>query len=204
VKLPVKPSWWWLGGVGGSGEAFFNKRLFALLWYCWFLLLLSSLLPGRGGVEWGETPTTSCTIRGGSGDPVRLELIHDRGKLASTILCRQGSAISNSSEEAWIRFCCGCSKSLSHEVMRSPWLRDGPWLRIIAGKGLLSNRLWFLGGEAWRTPTKSGGGAQGLLCMNLLCLGVLFVKRKDLSLDRRFPRACVEKGLFCNLYLPLC
>jgi hypothetical protein len=126
VKLPVKPSWWWLGGVGGSGEAFFNKWLFALLWYCWFLLLLSSLLPGRGGVEWGETPATSCTIRGGSGDPVRLELIHDRGKLASTFLCRQGSAISTSSEEAWIRFRCGCSKSLSHEVMHSPWLRDGP------------------------------------------------------------------------------
>jgi hypothetical protein len=77
--------------------------------------------------------------------------------------------------------------------MRSPWLRDGPWLRIVAGKGLPSSRLWFLGGKAWRTPAKSGGGAQGLLCMNLFCLRVLFVKRKDLSLDRRFPRACVEK-----------
>jgi hypothetical protein len=30
--------------------------------------------------------------------------------------------------------------------------------------------------------------------MNLFCLRVLFVKRKDLSLDRRFPRACVEKA----------
>jgi hypothetical protein len=124
-----------------------NKRLFALLWYCWFLLLLFSLLPGHGGVEGGETPVISCTIRGGRGDPVRLELIHDRGKLASMILCRHGGAISTSSEEAWIRFRYGCSKSLSHEVMRSPWLRDGPWLRIVAGKGLLSNRLWFLGGS---------------------------------------------------------
>jgi hypothetical protein len=155
-------------------------------------------------VEWGETPATSCMIRGGRGDPVRLELIHDRGKLASMILCRQGGAISTSSEEAWIRFRCGCSKSLSHEVMRSPWLRDGPWLRIVAGKGLPSNRLWFLGGEAWRTPAKSGGGAQGLLCMNLLCLGVLFVKRKDLSLDRRFPRACVKRSFLQFVPATIC
>jgi hypothetical protein len=27
VKLTVKPSWWWLGGDCGSGEAFFNKRV---------------------------------------------------------------------------------------------------------------------------------------------------------------------------------
>jgi hypothetical protein len=35
--------------------------------------------------------------------------------------------------------------------------------------------------------------------MNLFCLRVLFVKRKDLSLDRRFPRACVEK-VFSAIY----
>jgi hypothetical protein len=58
--------------------------------------------------------------------------------------------------------------------MRSPWLRDGPWLRIVAGKGLPSNRLWFLGGsledageEWWRcsgTALQEFALSRGAIC----------------------------------------
>jgi hypothetical protein len=101
--------------------------------------------------------------------------------------------ISTSRVEALIRFRCGCSKSLSHEVMCSPWLRGGPWQRIVVGRGLPSSKHLFLDGDAWRTPVMSGGGAQGLCCKNLFSLRVLCVKRKDLSLHMRFPRACIVK-----------
>jgi hypothetical protein len=33
LKLFVRPSWWWLGSAGESGESFFNKRFMVLLWY---------------------------------------------------------------------------------------------------------------------------------------------------------------------------
>jgi hypothetical protein len=39
-------------------------------------------------VERGEAPAITCKIRGGRGDLVRYELIHDRGILASTIWSR--------------------------------------------------------------------------------------------------------------------
>jgi hypothetical protein len=107
----------------------------------------------------GGAPTNSYRMGEDRGDIIESELIHDRGKTASTILCRQGGMISTSRMEALIRFRCGCSKSLSHEVMCSPWLRGGPWQRIVVGRELPSSKLLFLDGDAWRTPARSGGGA---------------------------------------------
>jgi hypothetical protein len=131
----IKPPWWWHGAGIESGEVFFNKRAHLLLRFVWFSLMLPPLPSVHGGLEKGGLPATSNMMGEDWGIPIESELIHDRGKLASTILCRQGGAISTSSEEALISFRYGCSKSLGHEVMRSPWLRDGPWLRIVAGKG---------------------------------------------------------------------
>jgi hypothetical protein len=115
----VKPPWWWRGVGVESGEVFFNKRAHLLLRCVWFSLMLLPLPSVLGGLEKGGLPATSNMMGEDWGIRIESELIHDRGKLASTILCRQGGAISTSSVEALIRFRCGCSKSLSHEVMHS-------------------------------------------------------------------------------------
>jgi hypothetical protein len=52
-------------------------------------------------------------------------------------------------------------------VIRSPQQQGGPWLWIVARRGLLSSWPWLLGGDAWRTPASGGGGAQGLLYKNI-------------------------------------
>jgi hypothetical protein len=136
--------------------------------------------------------------RGDSAD----ELIHTDGRSASASMptrrrnlnLRHGGLVSIPSrvlEISWPR----------SDVF--PWLRDGPWMRIIAGKGLPSSRLSFLGGDAWRMPTRSGRGAQGPDCMYLFYSRVICVRRNALSLDRRFPRASFVRTIL-KLYLPLC
>jgi hypothetical protein len=102
MRLFVKPSWWWRSVGVESGEVFFNKRAHLLLRFVWFSLMLSPLPSVHGGLEKGGFPATSNMMREDWGIPIESELIHDRGKLASTILCRQGGAISTSSEEALI------------------------------------------------------------------------------------------------------
>jgi hypothetical protein len=101
----VKPSRWWSGAGGDSGDTVFNKR-YSLLWSWQFPLLL--LLPpsGRGGVGRNSKPATFCNNRGDGGVQ---ELIHDGGKLASTIFSRHGGGVTTSSEEALIRSSSGCS-----------------------------------------------------------------------------------------------
>jgi hypothetical protein len=78
-------------------------------------------------------------------------------------------------------------------VIHSPWHGGRTRLRVIAVRGLPSNRLSFLG-DAWRMPTSGGRGAQGLHCKIFFYFRVLFVKRKALSLDRRFPRASCARA----------
>jgi hypothetical protein len=73
-------------------------------------------------------------------------------------------------------------------------------LQIIAGKELPSSRLRFLGGIAWRTPASGGGDTRGLDCFIFFGSRVVCVKRKALSVDRRFPRTRIERA-FLNLYL---
>jgi hypothetical protein len=181
----VKTPRWWSGACGDPGKVFPNKRFYLLLWSCQILLMLPSPLAGRGGTERGSMSVKLCTNRGGGGD---LELIHVGGVYASTTLCWQGGRISTSGEEALHRSRRGCLKLSCYEVIRSPWLGSGPWPRIIAARGLPSSRSLFLGGDVWRTPATSGRGAQGLHCKFFICSRVLYVKRRALSLDRRFPR----------------
>jgi hypothetical protein len=153
-------------------------------------------------MEWGETPATSCMIRGGRGDPVRLELIHDRGILASTIWCRQGGAYSTSIAEA-LRFCCGSSTSQRHQVIRSRWLGDGRRQRIHAGREPSSCLLSILGGDAWRTPASSGGDTCGLDCFDSVSCKVFFVNCNPLSSNSKVLRASSARGSLQIVYLPL-
>jgi hypothetical protein len=127
-------------------------------------------------VERGSMPMMFCSNRGGRGI---LELIHVGGALASMILCRHGGEISTSGVEALHRFHRGCSKPLCYEAIRFLWLGGGPRLRIFVGRGLPSSRPLLLGGDAWRTLTRSGGDAHGLNCFESLCSRVFLVKSKS-------------------------
>jgi len=62
-KSFVKPSRWWLGVIGGSGETFFNKRM-ASLPYFWRSMRLLPLLAGHGGAADGGRTVTSCSSGG--------------------------------------------------------------------------------------------------------------------------------------------
>jgi hypothetical protein len=117
-----------------------------------------------------------------------IELIYDGGKTASEILCRQGGDISTSTEEAF-HLRCGCSKLSGHEVICSPWLGSGPRRQINAGRRLPSNWPLFLGGDAWRTPTKCGGGTEGLDCFRSSSSRALCVKSEVLSSNSWFSMA---------------
>jgi hypothetical protein len=118
-----------------------------------------------------------------------FELNYADGVLAAAIQCRQGGVSSTSDTEALHRSSHRCSKPSSDEVMCSPWFEGGLWLKIFAGMGLPSNWSLLLGGDAWRTPASGRGGVLGLYCKIYFCSRVLFVKRKALSLNRRFHRA---------------
>jgi hypothetical protein len=157
-------------------------------------------LTGHGGMEGGGKTAVHCSGRGGRGISSTDELIHADDSSASVILCRQDGEISTSGAEGLHRFRRGCSKPLCYEVIRSPWLRGGPRLWIIARRGLLSSRSLFLGGDALRTPARSGGGAQGLHCMYFFCFRVLCVKKKGL-IFKLFLRTRLART-FLKLYLP--
>jgi hypothetical protein len=139
----------------------------------------------HGGLARDWTPASTCGD-GGVGDII--ELIYDGGKTASATLCRQGGDIQTSTVEAF-HLRCGCSKLPGHEVMRSPWLGSGPRRQINVGRGLPSSWPLFLGGNAWRTPAKCGGGTEGLDCFRSSSSRVLCVKSRVLSSNSRFPRA---------------
>jgi hypothetical protein len=150
-----------------------------------FLLLLLHSQADHGGLARDWTPASTCGD-GGVGDII--ELIYDGGKTASATLCRQGGDIQTSTVEAF-HLRCGCSKLPGHEVMRSPWLGSGPRRQINVGRGLPSSWPLFLGGNAWRTPAKCGGGTDGLDCFRSSSSRVLCVKSRVLSSNSRFPRA---------------
>jgi hypothetical protein len=149
-------------------------------------------------MEEGRLLAASCSDRGGGGV---LELIHVGGTLASTILCRHGGEISTSGMEVLHRFRRGCSKPLCYKVIRSPWLGGGPRLRIIAGRGLMSNKSLFLGGvedagEKWRRFL--GTTWHVLFCSRVLCVKK---ERPYLQIVGFLGRDLL--GHFYNLYLSL-
>jgi hypothetical protein len=62
-------------------------------------------------------------------------------------------------------------------------------------KGAPEQEVLFLGGNAWRTLASGDGDAQGLLCKLFFDSRVFCIKRMDLSLDRRSPRARIERAV---------
>jgi hypothetical protein len=69
------------------------------------------------------------------------------------------------------------------------------------GRGLPSSWPLILGGFIWRTPAKGDGEAQGLDCKLSYSSRVIFVKNKTFSIDRRFPKAILEKRPHLMMYL---
>jgi hypothetical protein len=179
------------------GLFFSNKWRFLLLWiYQIMLLLLPFPLTGRGGMERGASLATICSDGGGGGviklNYVGHSCLHD-------FLCRHGGVLATSGEEALLRSRSGRSKRPSGEVIHSTQLGGGPRQKIVIGRGLPSSWSLFLGGDAWRTPARCGGDARGLHCWNILYPRVLCVKRKPLSLDRRFSRDRTVRAFLHNV-----
>jgi hypothetical protein len=84
------------------------------------------------------------------------ELQQAAGVLAAAIHGRKGGASSTSDVEALNQLRRGCSKSPLYEVIHSPHIGDGPRQRALAGKGLRSSWLWFLGGDEWQRHLCTG------------------------------------------------
>jgi hypothetical protein len=160
-------------------------------------------LAGHGGSERGRNLAMLSSEGVDWGRSNHSELINAVGLCAAANLCRNGGESTTSDGEAFLRSGRGCSNSLHHEVIRSPWRRGGPRLKIDAGRGLPSSWSLLLGGDASRMPACGGGSAQGPICKNSFCSGVLSIIEAALSLDRAFPRARKEKVIFVNLYPPL-
>jgi hypothetical protein len=121
------------------------------------------------------------------------ELQEAAGVLAAAIHGRKGGISSTSDEEALNRLRRGCSKPPLCEVIRSPQMGGGPRQRALAGKGLLSSWLWFLGGDAWRMPATSGRGTFVLDCVDLVSCRVFSVKCKPIRfLERVFARSLLK------------
>jgi hypothetical protein len=125
------------------------------------------------------------------------------GVLATAIHGRMGGTSSTSVLEALNQPCRGCSKSPYCEVIRSPQLGGGPRRRALAGKGLLSSWLWFLGGDAWRMPPMSGRDTGVLDCVDLISCRVFYVNCRPLSSNIRFLERVFARGLLKTVILPL-
>jgi hypothetical protein len=107
----------------------------------------------------------------------------------------KAASVSTSTSEACSRHRYGCSNSLQDEVIRSPPWMKGPWQLSVARRRLLSSWSLLLGGNASRTPAKGVRATEGPDCFPLFCSRVVSIKSWALSLDRRFPRAYLEKAL---------
>jgi hypothetical protein len=202
VKLFVRSVWWWLGGDGRSGETFFNKRLWVLLWCGCCLLLFPPLLPVHGGVDRDGMSATSCSAGGDRGDLQKYELIHARGNLATMIWCRQSGTISTSDKDA-LRICCGSSTSHGHQLVCPRWHGNGRRQRTFAGRELTSYSLLFLGCNVWRTLAINDGDTRGLDCLNLYIFRVFVKICRALSPNSWFLKARDARALLQNLYLPI-
>jgi hypothetical protein len=130
------------------------------------------------------------------------ELIYDGGLFSVTIFCRYGGAYSTSSAEALLRSGRGCLNPLLYEVIHSPWRRGGPWLLIVAGRGLPSSWSLILGGDALRTPAMGGKDAQGHDCFLSFCSRVFCVKGMALSGWWFYPGNAMSKDHFYKMYSP--
>jgi hypothetical protein len=195
MESSAMPSRWWCGEGGKVNEAFFNKQLL-LLWSCGVIRRWPSPPAGHGGSKGGDLLMFHYNRSEGWGRS-HPELIHVAGCCAAAICRRSGSA-STSMSEALIRHRHGCSSPCRREVMRSPRRSGGPWWLLVVGRGLPSSRPLLLGGFAWRTPAKGDRDAQGLDCKLSYSSRVVFVKSKAFSIDRRFPRARLEKRAKLN------
>jgi hypothetical protein len=149
----------------------------------------------HGGWKGDDVLESHCS-RGEGWGKSHPESNHVAGYFAAAIYSRQSGSSSTSTMEALLRHRHGCSNPICREVIRSPRQSGGPWWLLVAGKRLPSSWSRIHGGSASRTPAKGDGGILGLDCKITLCSGVVFVKNVALSLDRRLPRASLEKAAF--------
>jgi hypothetical protein len=119
------------------------------------------LLAGRGGE--GKKKSTSVLCRSGALKKSD-ELNHACGILADAILCRQGGMSTTSDAEANLRITRWSTTPLRHQVICPWWLGGGQRRWFFVGRGHSSILVLFLGGDAWRTPARSGGDALGFDC----------------------------------------
>jgi hypothetical protein len=152
-------------------------------------------LTGHGGVERGRELLVLSIEREDRVISTPTEIIHVDDIISIMIYYRNGDRNSTSGEEALSQSGHGSSKPIHHEVMHSPWRLGGPWPWLIVKRGLSRCRPLLLGSYALRTPTRGGGGAQGLNFKLSFSTRVLFLKRPALSLDRKSPRARIAKAV---------
>ena len=123
---------------------------------------------------------------------------HAMDKLAVALYGQEGGRCSTSMAEALsLQRQCSAMRSIQVVRPRMPLVCWRLWMLV--GKespsDMSSNDL---GGFAWRSPARCGGGAQGLDCVSIFSSRVLFVKSKVLSSNIRSFRPRVEKDLFVN------
>jgi hypothetical protein len=164
-------------------------------WFCRYII--QSLGRPRWRGREGVLPA-GCWFRWTAGKPNSfrqrdLELFQADGCFAIAIHCRSDGKSSTSGVEAITLPDHGSSKPVHHEVIRSPRRSGGPCPRLVVRRGLPSCRPLFLGGDALRTPTRGGGGAQGLDCRVSFSSGVLVVKRSAFFVVWAFPRARLQR-----------
>jgi hypothetical protein len=102
--------------------------------------VFSVLGPGHVGEERGRLTASSCRIGGDRGDQLVYELIQAGGIVASSILCRDGSGIATSDEEAIFESAMEARRCLATKWSHPWWLCDGG---IHAGREPTSCSLSF-------------------------------------------------------------
>jgi hypothetical protein len=184
MMYPANPPRWWYSEGIKADKGFFSKQSF--LSSCDGVRQALFPLASHGGSERGRDLATLSSEGVDWGRSNHIGLINTDGFYAAANLCQNGSDITTSNGEAFLRPSRGCSNPLHHEVIHSPWRRGGLWLKIDAGRGLPSIWLLLLDGDASRTPACGGGSAKRPTCKNTFCSRMLFVIEAAVSLDRAF------------------
>ena len=142
--------------------------------------------------------SSSTTARWGIIFSLRPRATHAEARFASLIFGRYGVPSSTSIAEA-----CRSSSVRCRQVICSRRLQPGRRQRFIAGRERSSIPLQYLGAvSTWRSPAARGEDAQVPDCFFTFCARVFFATFEALSLNTRFFRASIVKGLFVILYPP--
>jgi hypothetical protein len=190
-------SWWWSGAGVDYGEVFFNKRALLLprmagSCRCCFPFLMSM-------VEWKRVVRRRL--------PARREKAGEIQSILSSSTIEASSPQRSNADKA-VRFQPPARRPWSGSPAGAQNPRATKWCvprcwGVDRGcesslKGAHEQQalvpLWLCledAGEVWRR-------CPGTILFKFVLYRVLCVKRKDLSKDRRFPRASIEKVLFAN------